>query len=69
MRHSTSTNSNSTEGALAAGAPEPSRKAATPQHKFDSRQLLDERGEALIVHQGREYRLRRSLRGGLVLTG
>ena len=33
-----------------------------------SNQLLGERGELLIEHEGREYRLRRTQNGKLILT-
>jgi len=33
-----------------------------------SSQLLGERGELIIEHQGREYRLRRTQNGKLILT-
>jgi hemin uptake protein HemP len=45
--------------------PEPAR-AATP--KVSSERLLGPNGELLIVHNGREYRLRLTQNGKLILT-
>jgi len=36
--------------------------------RVDSRNLLGARGELVIVHDGREYRLRRTQNGKLILT-
>jgi hemin uptake protein HemP len=36
--------------------------------KVDSQSLLGPRGELLILHNGREYRLRRTQSGKLILT-
>jgi hemin uptake protein HemP len=51
------------------GAPE--RKAGDrhpPVPRVSSRQLLKERGEIIIEHEGREYRLRITHNGKLILT-
>jgi hemin uptake protein HemP len=43
--------------------------AETPAaRRVTSRELLGERGELVIVHQGREYRLRITQNGKLILT-
>jgi len=39
-----------------------------PEGRAVSRQLLGERGELLIEHNGREYRLRLTQSGKLILT-
>jgi hemin uptake protein HemP len=36
--------------------------------RVDSQKLLGPRGELVIVHNGREYRLRRTQNGKLILT-
>jgi len=36
--------------------------------RIDVRDILGERGEAVIVHAGREYRLRLTSNGKLILT-
>lgn len=51
-------------GAEARGAGDP--QAAIP--RFPSAQILGAAGEAEIEHDGHVYRLRRTSRGGLVLT-
>ena len=50
-----------------ATTPEPALAAAFPP-KVSSRQLLGPRGEIVIVHNGREYRLRVTQNGRLILT-
>jgi hemin uptake protein HemP len=45
----------------------PARPAGLPQ-KLSSEQLLGSRGELVIVHNGREYRLRITQNGRLILT-
>ena len=42
--------------------------AASPAAKVASRELLGDRGELIIVHAGREYRLRLTQKGKLILT-
>jgi hemin uptake protein HemP len=42
--------------------------AAHPPARVSSEALLGPRGELLIVHNGREYRLRRTQNGKLILT-
>lgn len=37
-------------------------------NRVDSRALLGERGELVILHNGREYRLRLTQNGKLILT-
>ena len=39
-----------------------------PLPRVESATLLGERGELVIEHQGREYRLRRTQSGKLILT-
>jgi hemin uptake protein HemP len=41
---------------------------ATPPARVSSEALLGPRGELLIVHNGREYRLRLTQNGKLILT-
>ena len=43
-------------------------KAAEPLPRVSSRQLLGAHGELIIEHQGREYRLRITQNGKLILT-
>jgi len=40
----------------------------TPTRRIDVRELLGDRREVLIVHGGREYRLRLTSSGKLILT-
>jgi hemin uptake protein HemP len=51
---------------------EPQRKNASvngePPARVSSESLLGSRGELLIVHNGREYRLRLTQNGKLILT-
>ena len=42
--------------------------AANAVPQLSSKRLLGEAGEAVIEHEGHLYRLRRTSRGGLVLT-
>jgi hemin uptake protein HemP len=42
--------------------------AGFPEGRAVSRQLLGERGELVIEHNGREYRLRLTQNGKLILT-
>lgn len=51
-----------TEPAKSAGAPQ------IPPQKVASQILLGRSGELIIVHNGREYRLRRTHSGKLILT-
>lgn len=46
----------------------PSDPAAQPPARVSSESLLGPRGELLIVHNGREYRLRLTQNGKLILT-
>lgn len=41
---------------------------AAPKHKISSEALLGFRGELLIEHKGREYKLRLTQNGKLILT-
>jgi hemin uptake protein HemP len=43
-------------------------EAATPPRKVQSDSLLGEAKELLILHNGREYRLRLTQNGKLILT-
>ncbi|MCC6473774.1 MAG: hemin uptake protein HemP [Burkholderiales bacterium] len=47
-------------------APAPARRAAP--RRISSTELLGEGGELVIEHLGREYRLRRTRNGKLILT-
>jgi len=47
-------------------APPPSQTSAIK--RVASRDLLGEHGELVIIHQGREYRLRITQNGKLILT-
>lgn len=49
-------------------APERSQAARTPAPRTNSRTLLGEGGELVIEHDGREYRLRITQNGKLILT-
>jgi hemin uptake protein HemP len=40
----------------------------SPIPRIDSERLLDPRGQLIIVHGSREYRLRKTSRGKLILT-
>lgn len=44
------------------------RSAATGLKRISSRELLGVRGELVILHMGREYRLRITQNGRLILT-
>lgn len=46
----------------------PPAKATDPLPRVSSRQLLGVHGELIIEHQGREYRLRITQNGKLILT-
>jgi hemin uptake protein HemP len=49
--------------------PDPARPPASGgPERVTSRELLGERAELLIVHDGREYRLRITQNGKLILT-
>lgn len=54
-------------GERAAGTPAPAPGAA-PTPRVSSRTLLGEKGELVIDHEGREYRLRITQNGKLILT-
>jgi len=43
-------------------------KAPLERRRIPSEQLLGRAGEAVIVHNGREYRLRQTQNGKLILT-
>jgi hemin uptake protein HemP len=45
----------------------PTRQPPEPQ-RFPSEQLLGRAGQAVILHNGREYRLRLTQSGKLILT-
>jgi hemin uptake protein HemP len=47
---------------------DPSDPATQPPARVSSESLLGPRGELLIVHNGREYRLRLTQNGKLILT-
>jgi hemin uptake protein HemP len=42
--------------------------ATQPSDRVMSQQLLGKKGELIIEHEGREYRLRRTQNGKLILT-
>ena len=44
------------------------RRDAPPVAKVPSQDLLGEKGELIIEHEGRQYRLRRTQNGKLILT-
>ena len=46
----------------------PQKLPPAPPGKIDSRALLGERRELVIIHNGREYRLRQTQSGKLILT-
>lgn len=46
----------------------PLARAAEPPRRVSSRELLGSHGELIIEHQGREYRLRITQNGKLILT-
>jgi hemin uptake protein HemP len=46
----------------------PPSAALSPPPRISSRELLGPHGELLIEHQGREYRLRITQNGKLILT-
>jgi hemin uptake protein HemP len=52
--------------------PSPAQRARTPQaaavQRVRSAALLGEKGELIIEHAGREYRLRQTSTGKLILT-
>jgi hemin uptake protein HemP len=52
----------------AAQPPAPHAAGAAPTRRVSSRDLLGEAGELVIVHGGREYRLRLTQHGRLILT-
>jgi hemin uptake protein HemP len=41
---------------------------SAPSERVVSQQLLGKKGELIIEHEGREYRLRRTQNGKLILT-
>jgi hemin uptake protein HemP len=49
-------------------SPEPAAKAAPPTRRIQSDQLLRGGHEVVIEHHGREYRLRVTQNGKLILT-
>lgn len=52
-----------------AGQPQPTRaEVVAAARRVSSRDLLGEAGELVIVHGGREYRLRLTQHGRLILT-
>lgn len=53
---------------IAASAPDGEPPAGAVARKVSSRELLGEAGELVIVHGGREYRLRLTQHGRLILT-
>lgn len=55
--------------AVADISPEPAPAAGSVGvPRVESAELLGERGELVIAHEGREYRLRRTQSGKLILT-
>lgn len=54
--------------------PAPPASASAPRrllvhdNRISSRELLDERGQLIIEHQGRSYQLRETRNGKLILT-
>jgi len=46
----------------------PAPKSVAPGKRIDSRELLGEGREIVIVHGGEEYRLRLTSQGKLILT-
>lgn len=48
--------------------PAPSRTDPDPLRRVSSTELLGPRGEVVIEHRGREYRLRVTQNGKLILT-
>jgi len=48
--------------------PNPDPKALIERRRIQSEQLLGRAGETVIVHNGREYRLRQTQNGKLILT-
>jgi hemin uptake protein HemP len=44
------------------------RRTASPVAPVPSRDLLGQKGELIIEHEGRQYRLRRTQNGKLILT-
>mgnify|MGYP001240234479 CR=1 FL=1 len=46
----------------------PVPRSVEPPPRVSSRELLGGNGELIIVHQGREYRLRITQNGKLILT-
>lgn len=50
-----------------ASSPEVSRVETTPKERWRSEELLGNRCEVLIEHQGELYRLRRTRQGKLIL--
>jgi hemin uptake protein HemP len=53
--------------AVPASPTNPTESTATP-HRVQSETLLGNAGQLLIVHNGREYRLRLTQNGKLILT-
>lgn len=53
--------------APSASAPSP-RRLLVHDNRISSRELLDERGQLIIEHQGRSYQLRETRNGKLILT-
>ena len=54
--------------AMTAGRPNPAPGASLLGVRVDSRQLLGEAHELVILHGGVEYRLRQTSQGKLILT-
>ena len=48
--------------------PDSARPADTAPLRIGSRELLQDRSELIIIHEGREYRLRVTQNGKLILT-
>ncbi|HEX5092605.1 MAG TPA: hemin uptake protein HemP [Burkholderiales bacterium] len=48
--------------------PEPNPRELVPSRRIPSEALLGARGELVILHNGREYRLRLTQNGKLILT-
>jgi hemin uptake protein HemP len=59
---------NSTKPRAPVGPPAGTAPALPPPARVTSAQLLGTRGELLITHDGREYRLRITQNGKLILT-
>ena len=52
----------------ASAPPPPYEDLSGSIRRVESRELLGERGELIIVHNGRDYRLRLTQNGKLILT-